>query len=166
MKLATATNGRAARPLAGPAAREDRISALGSPTAENLPRLADRRRCPDTRLRSWAGNPFRAANLLRRRLLGRTTARIACARLRWSSRRPVPICLVRRSQSGWSPPLGPRVRRAPTPSAPTIPDDAAAHSCGGRGAGFRRSSRPNAARVCDATWETASHAKNHRLRTP
>ena len=60
--------------------RNTQNSALGSPTAENLPRLADRRRCPDTRLRSWAGNPFRAANLLRRRLLapiiGQTAPRV------------------------------------------------------------------------------------------
>ena len=44
--------------------------ALCSPITENPSRPADRRSRPDTELRAWAGDPFPAANVLRRRLLG------------------------------------------------------------------------------------------------
>ncbi len=43
--------------------------ALCSPTTESPPRPTDWRSRPDAELRAWAGDPFRAASVLRRRLL-------------------------------------------------------------------------------------------------
>ena len=69
MRLSTEGNRRASRILAACAAREVRIPLSVRQPPKNPPRAADRRSRPDTELRAWAGDPFLAANVLRRRLL-------------------------------------------------------------------------------------------------
>ena len=68
MRLTTATNRCASRSLAGHAAREDRIlsSVRQLPKIHPAPLTGE---VAPTRDSSWAGDPLRAANLLRRRLL-------------------------------------------------------------------------------------------------
>ena len=69
MRLVTAANRRATAVSGGPCGPRGPNFALCSPTTENPPRPVDRRSRPDTELRAWAGDPFRAASVLRRRLL-------------------------------------------------------------------------------------------------
>ena len=69
MRLATAANRRALRSLAARAAREDRILLSVRQPPKIHPARPTGEARPDTELRAWACDPFRAASVLRRRLL-------------------------------------------------------------------------------------------------
>ena len=70
MRLPTATNRCASRSLAGHAAREDRISSFVRQLPKIHPALPTGEVAPTRDSGRGAGDPLRAANLLRRRLLG------------------------------------------------------------------------------------------------